>query len=318
MFCSKDCRQESWKRFHRFECPITDGIISCFDESPTVILAIRQTLMAFTLYDDPIALQKLLEDIDVENETSFTLDYSNLTDDHHFRAIYSHAINELGRSFIDVFRFTNTCSGIWNLLRNYTDLPMMFKTEGIENLFLNLLFRFVQSTAFNCHNFARFGAGSFALCSLLNHSCAPNVERVVDGITNHVVVRRFINAGDQIFDNYGPNHRETILKERQNILKAEYNFICQCEACMNDYPLLEKMSAPLELYLEISEDRKFIKKYEKKFVQQKFQEYRKYLTKNYKKYPCYEMCATEGNLMECLWILMLTQPLKLHLKPVNK
>lgn len=314
MFCSETCRQDAWKRFHRFECSIIDGIFESFDGSPTVILAIRLSLCALTMFhEEPEKLRELIQSIDVEKESAFDLNYSNLTELEHFRPIYAQATNE-STSFIDVFRFTNTCAGVWNLLRHHTDISLTLKTPEMEDFFLNLISHFLLTTAYNCHTFSRFGAGSFALTSLLNHSCAPNVERVVDGITNHVVVRRVIKAGEQIFDNYGPNHRQTELKTRQRLLKDEYNFLCQCEACVHDYPLLEKMRAPLELYLEIYEDEKKIKSSDEAFARKKFEEYRKYLTKNHKKYPSYEICATEGNLMECIWILMLNKPLKTVLK----
>ncbi|XP_063700632.1 SET and MYND domain-containing protein 4-like [Culicoides brevitarsis] len=315
MFCSPECQQEASKRFHHIECPIIDEIISNFDASPTVILAIRQTLRTLTMFSSIEELKKFISTIDVERESAFTLNYSpELSEKDHLKAIYAHTVNDFERSFIDVFKFTNSCAGVWNLLKNSSSLSSFLTSESEEDFFLDLIFRFLHTTAFNCHRFGDFGAGSFALCSLLNHSCAPNVERVVDGTTNHIVVRRFVKAGDQLFDNYGPNHRKTELSERQKILKDEYNFWCQCEACTNDYPLLEKMNAPLELYLEISEDKKLIKKGDEKFVRRKFEEYRKFLTKNYKKYPSYEICATEQNLMECLWALMFSQSLENRLK----
>ena len=40
-----------------------------------------------------------------------------------------------------------------------------------------------------------------------------------------------VNAGGQVFNCYGPHFRRHTLTERQEILKAQYHFICDCISC---------------------------------------------------------------------------------------
>lgn len=109
-----------------------------------------------------------------------------------------------------LFGFTNFTADAWHLLSHNTDLRLMLKTKDMEDLFLDFLFQFFQVSVINSHSIGgpvtrRTGSGLFALCSLLSHSCAPIVIRVVDG--------------GQIFDSYCSSHCEEDLKARQGYLK---------------------------------------------------------------------------------------------------
>lgn len=322
MFCSEDCRQVAWERFHKYECPIIDGIFSLFNKS--MVMGIRSTLYAFTMFHDLEELQKLIKDIDVESENAFTLDYSKPTEQQHFRAIYAFATNETCRSFRELLRYTNNCAIAWHFLINYTDLRVMLKTKEMEDFFMNTLFHFVQAASVNTHALgfsnvgpAVFGGGFFALCSLLNHSCAPNVVRIADGITNVVVVRRVIKAGEQLFDSYGPPYCLADIKQRQAKLKVHYNFDCQCQACVNDYPLLRNLPTTREIQQKFVSDQKRIKSYDRDFAKKKFEEYKKYLKENHEKYPSFEVCVSEDNLITCFCILTIDMPLEQTLKPLE-
>ena len=76
--------------------------------------------------------------------------------------------------------------------------------------------------------------------SLLNHSCYPNVDTTA--VDNKIVltVTRPIKAGEQIFTCYGCSSVSDTRKERKQGL-AHYKFICDCIACIEDYPKLKKL-----------------------------------------------------------------------------
>lgn len=334
MFCSESCRQQGWLRFHKYECKIIDGIFSLFNK--IMVIAIRTALYSLTMFDDPEVLQNLIRDIDTETESAFDLDYSNLTEEKHFRAIYALATNESDRNVSDLFQRANLCAIAWFLLTNYSELNLILKTKDMEDLFLNCLFRFGQAAAVNYHTLSsmaktdalladiegmyspqQFGSGSFAFCSLLNHSCAPNVVRVGDGDTNVVIVNRIIKKGGQIFDNYGAHHCLDDLRERQKTLKDQYIFNCQCEACLHDYPLFRDFPIPAKFYTRMMNDTKRISSYDKEFAKTKFKEYKKNLIDYNNKYPCFEVCASQECFLACVRILMHDMPLELQLKSLK-
>lgn len=296
-----------------------------------MLVAVRKVLCAFTMFDEPLELQKLIDSINVETETGFDLDYAQLTEQQHFRAIYALSTNETDRPFADLLDLTKLCANAWHLLSNYTNLLLMLKTKEMEEFFLNTLFRLVQISSVNSHVLGspsvrpiNFGAGSFALCSLLNHSCAPNVVRVVNEITMIVIVKRAIKAGEQIFDNYGPIYEENDISSRQSQLKVHYNFDCQCEACVNKYPLLEGMvelqparAACLKLFQQVDEDIEGIKTWNQATLKQKFEEYGKYLKDNCKKFPSFEFHLAERLFLRLTTFMMNVVPLEKQLKPLN-
>jgi SET and MYND domain-containing protein 4 len=82
------------------------------------------------------------------------------------------------------------------------------------------------------------GNGFYLFCSLFNHSCVPNIQRV--NVVNDkvvVIVSRPIGKGEQLFDSYRPHFNVQPKAQRQASLLADYNFQCDCEACINDYPI---------------------------------------------------------------------------------
>lgn len=87
----------------------------------------------------------------------------------------------------------------------------------------------------------RISSAFSPLFSLFNHSCAPMVIHSFHG--EHFVSTTLcpIKKGQQIFDCYGQPYFTTPKRERQKFL-ALYNFVCKCEACINDWSLLPKSS----------------------------------------------------------------------------
>lgn len=73
---------------------------------------------------------------------------------------------------------------------------------------------------------------------LFNHSCNHNIDRVT--LDNKMVfyVNRPIKAGEQLFINYGALYESDSLEERREIL-SEYDFVCECDACTKNYPLVD-------------------------------------------------------------------------------
>lgn len=77
--------------------------------------------------------------------------------------------------------------------------------------------------------------------SLLNHSCSPNVVRHCHGTAMVLRALRPIPAGQQLLDNYGYHHAVMRRDERRRQLQAQYRFLCECDACRDDWPLYQQL-----------------------------------------------------------------------------
>lgn len=66
--------------------------------------------------------------------------------------------------------------------------------------------------------------------SLFNHSCAPNLYSMHMDNREILVTTRKIKKGDQLFVAYLGFGQTT--KERQEMLKKQYDFECKCDKCV--------------------------------------------------------------------------------------
>ena len=128
------------------------------------------------------------------------------------------------------------------------------------------------------------GSGIFPFMSLLNHSCYPNVNHVTVDNKYVLTVTRPIKAGEQIFVSYGHSSFRYTRQERRQEL-SRYFFDCDCIACIEDYPKLEKLPKV---------DRRRFKEpefavYSTIAAIQQFKVNCEYIEKNIKKYPTYEV-----------------------------
>ncbi len=60
-----------------------------------------------------------------------------------------------------------------------------------------------------------------------------------------LIAKRTILEGEEIFNNYGVHHNNMNLERRQAALRSGYKFGCDCDACANDYPKLNKVDSQL-------------------------------------------------------------------------
>lgn len=73
----------------------------------------------------------------------------------------------------------------------------------------------------------------FPRISMFNHSCNPNIRNRFNNGELLVYARRSIAEGDEIFNCYGPNDKLNARKERQELLKQQYHFQCNCLSCID-------------------------------------------------------------------------------------
>lgn len=85
------------------------------------------------------------------------------------------------------------------------------------------------------------GAAIYKTGSYFNHDCCPGVARLFVGKKLVLVCTRPVKAGDPVSENYGPIVTKMTLKERLRILRSRYWFKCSCDACRENWPVLQKI-----------------------------------------------------------------------------
>lgn len=73
------------------------------------------------------------------------------------------------------------------------------------------------------------------LMSLLNHSCDFNMYHYMSGNKIALNAVKMIKKGEQLSIDYGADFQLKPTQERRSFLKARYNFVCNCVACINDW-----------------------------------------------------------------------------------
>ena len=259
-FCSVKCRQEA--TFHQFECRYMDVLTGKFNLFPLKIirtilfflgfgcsLIARLALRMLTQksYNYFANLRKSLSDVQLEKEVCNSDSYIqvyNLVDNNDQRW----PEDDLWRGIMALI--------LMKVLKKCEFLPEN-ANKGEEFFVASLLLRHLQILQFNAHEVYEVlrqnkncvkpcknqpvGLAIYPKASYFNHSCHGGVARSFEGDKLTVKALRKINKGSQVFENYGPTFYFKGRAERQEELKLRYWFQCGCEACKNDWPLLEKL-----------------------------------------------------------------------------
>jgi hypothetical protein len=209
MFCSSDCRDDSFKRYHQYECPIMDQLL----QSGGIHMPLRQFFIALSSFDGSVEqLQKFFNDNEGVNTSVFEFDLSSKN-------------GETDRNLLLALRSSIKSSHKFSLeehekiLVNHPQLSEVFIQN--RDFILSFLLRQCQICDLNIHGIftgssriisdpnkafgqmqQAVGTGSLLFGSLTNHSCANKVFRIyVEGKVAYSVSRP-IQKGSQLFDCY--------------------------------------------------------------------------------------------------------------------
>lgn len=146
----------------------------------------------------------------------------------------------------------------------------------LENLSFEQINRFCSKNV---------GYGIYPFMSLLNHSCYPNVNRVVVDGKAVLIVARPIASGDQLFIAYNAPS-DLVSRAARRHLMAGFDFTCDCEACVENYPLLNELPR---------KDPDFVSPEYRRFSAQEaidqFKTNCKYIDSNARNQPSYEISS---------------------------
>lgn len=237
MFCNEKCYNEGMASFHQYEC----NIESVLEETGSMRMALRSFFHSLFISGGSIEkLKQLMRISDLKNPTILDYDLSedeNDENENYLKCMISLAHNTnvaLIKDFSDVFSQNSHLKELWTLHKDFIN-EYIIRMHQIEILnFHGIKGRSLKKRGDRFRS--SVGDGSYAFCSLINHSCCPNVMRIVVDSCMVLIVERPVKANEQIFDCYiGDSFYYKAKKFRQDELQ-DYNFNCECAACLNQYP----------------------------------------------------------------------------------
>lgn len=133
------------------------------------------------------------------------------------------------------------------------------------------------------------GAGVQLFGSLLRHSCDPNVVRVSIDNKFACVVTKPIKKNEQLLVSFQETFAvQRSRNKRRSKLSREFNFICSCDACKNDYDLMKMPRIDGNFTFppfDLPED------HENLVIE--LQKNCEYIKNNFNRYPSLELCVLE-------------------------
>lgn len=217
IFCSPRCQEQADQVYHRYECGNTDLLYQ--SKIGVWMLALRATC--------------------VFSERPFP--YVTHTGSRDFFS----APELMKESLVALFLARLLIQGGFHLAEGDDEQELTLRVHEI-----------MRGINFNCHEVIGKQADTgkmicigFALnprLSLFNHSCDPNYGRVwlKGGQRALAFATRPIKAGEQIFDSYSGIFAKCPKDERSPI-NERYNFLCGCQACLEDWPLFSQLEGSI-------------------------------------------------------------------------
>nr|XP_049466197.1 SET and MYND domain-containing protein 4-like [Anopheles coluzzii] len=321
MYCSEECLSKAYNKYHRYECGLLRDLWEVFEEVP--LIAIRMIAIAIATFDNnPETLKDHLDALDESNVNGFTMDWNKATQQDIFNTVHVLTTNQERRDSIFVAFHIFNATILHTLILERTELgPVCGANPAFNKFLLDLILRYMQIVncnrkllSFNAYKVKEyedesFAVGCYPLISMLNHSCAPNVQRITlrDGRCAVFVIRPVLE-GSQLFDSYETGHTLHEREMRQSMLSFMYSFQCTCEACTFNYPTWKVLVEGMDV--TNSEDmakhlyyNRMLSSHEDKKVRKIMAELRSFLNETPKLYPESEVCFTQVEFVRSLQVL---------------
>ncbi|XP_031781215.1 SET and MYND domain-containing protein 4 isoform X3 [Nasonia vitripennis] len=253
MYCSKRCKNEAWKQYHDIECAAA-GYLLELDFNKCALFSMRLSILALRELGSVNNLRSNLEQIN--NCSHKDAISEEIFQSNKYHSLFTLVTNTGKRSISDLFeRALNAAFILYYLCTNTTLFGKKFESE-ISQISTNkdatyvggLILRNMQIIPSNIHSYEEecrintidIGVSAQPFCSLINHSCDPNVSRCSTGNGMLIYALVPIEPGSQIFDNYG-SHYAVMNKFEREVKLKQYYFKCECRACKEDWPTYENL-----------------------------------------------------------------------------
>jgi hypothetical protein len=263
-YCSLSCEQKAWIDFHEYEC---DSFSSMDSDDGYLLMADRMLSKSISICEGFDNLRTTLENLN-ETTTVFS-ENENKTEKFLLKCCYN---LECGNTQED-FKFAHMYAKDLSKRSQFTqDADRKFLKQIVAKIF-GILNR--NSFCLELNNGKAIAGALFAFTSLINHSCTNNLDGIVVENRLMLIVNQPIKKGQQIFLCYHkPFYMESI-KDRRSKLMMQFNFFCQCEACVNPC-----YSTVMVENFDVNKDKK-----SSDDILREYKENCKYIMKNFSSYP---------------------------------
>ncbi|KAF7493758.1 SET and MYND domain-containing protein 4 [Sarcoptes scabiei] len=243
-FCDEQCRQEAWNDFHRNEC---QSFLICCEEQIGNAYLIARMIVANS---EPV-IKTIKNSVDSDSidfvsnidtiKSNYSRSYQTICDlithpesldaktkiCYYFAAMFLQILlKKLNTISFEMVRYQKAFLKL--LLHHFQQLP-----SNIFNIFDENAEEFpVTDSNVAVLKNRSIGTGLYANLSLFNHSCDPNCRIVFFGSKIIVKTIREISSGEEICISYGPTYSTMNLYRRSKWLLQQYNFVCECQACV--------------------------------------------------------------------------------------
>lgn len=252
VFCSEECRTKGWEKFHQKECPVYMQLLELGDGfvGPYRIIAEHSLdeLKSFVSTFKNDSNKSPLEQILNENQ---------ICDSHSYRSIYFLEGNVKIMDTVRLFGLTVRAFMLTHLLMQSNRFFDNIGCEKLPNeediIFIGSLFiHHILAVACNINkireaqvlssnkNFTSdgvsVGVATFIAESFFNHSCNPSAAIFFCGNVGVCRAMQYIPTGKQVCVSYDEiYYDEPNRNTRRKNLNLAYSFICNCEACANNW-----------------------------------------------------------------------------------
>ncbi|XP_069800694.1 SET and MYND domain-containing protein 4 [Dendropsophus ebraccatus] len=258
-YCTSECMDQAWKCYHHVECSLGGRLlvlgVFCHTALRTVLLTGYQQVSTVLSHYTSEKYQPCAED----EKHPYPSDYKSLF------SLLSHSEHQTGEHrFLCALTSAALCKQLnMSLLRSMGTPPppggsVSLQDESHEMKIVGsaILHHMLQlqcnaqaitvmheeykesaTSLVESSKSSRLATALFPVLSLLNHSCDPNTTVSFQG--RHAMVRAStaIREGEEVLHCYGPHKLRINLERRQKLLKDQYFFVCQCEACSQEQML---------------------------------------------------------------------------------
>lgn len=234
LFCSRECRDQAWQRYHWAECSFGELL------KPSMCAKIGHLAARLLMQQGIESVVSYVKSPAVENAShdQWGFNAEGVYDSSSYDSVYHLVTNTRLRSAEDLFDFTIlSCVLVKIMIASGFLKDTAADIELIGGAVLRQL-QIIQCNAVRIIELTRptkfddpkpeaVGVALYSTAALINHSCDPNADLNFYG--DMVVVRaiRNIHEGEEICISYGPLFYETKPRMRHNQLKGVYFFNCK-------------------------------------------------------------------------------------------
>ncbi|XP_033752597.1 SET and MYND domain-containing protein 4-like [Pecten maximus] len=244
-YCSRQCERESWDTYHYVECEHLGDIQAA--QLGLGHLSFRMVLKAGFEYLKEY--KNIADGVGDSFGSGFNKD--GVYDSNDYNTVYNLVNHCEKRTTTDLLKRTINTVFLVKCIENSSFVPSTERRQEDLMYIGGHILRHIQMLPCNAHEVSELklrrtmvaeslgeeiGSAIYAMLSLFNHSCDPDVVRHSYGDTCVVRAIKKISKGQEILDNYGAVYAVSTKSDRQKKL-SQYQFVCNCLPCQNVWPM---------------------------------------------------------------------------------